>query len=213
MEFRELLEIVGEEPVFETGLLLAGAVDPDHIQRQLVRWKNAGKIYQLRRGVYTLAPPYYKITPHPFLIANRLQRPSYISRQSALAYFGIIPESVPVTTSVTTARPNRWSTPIGIFDFRHIQVDLFFGYQEISLRNNQTAMVATPEKALIDLIYLQPEGDSHEYLKELRLQQMDRLNLQILKKMSDRAKKPKLTRAAVLIAELALEEASQYENL
>jgi predicted transcriptional regulator of viral defense system len=213
MEFRELLEIIGEEPVFETGLLLAGAVDPDHIQRQLVRWKNAGKIYQLRRGVYTLAPPYYKITPHPFLIANRLQRPSYISRQSALAYFGIIPESVPVTTSVTTARPNRWSTPIGIFDFRHIQVDLFFGYQEISLRNNQTAMVATPEKALIDLIYLQPEGDSHEYLKELRLQQMDRLNLQILKKMADRAKKPKLTRAAVLIAELALEEASQYENL
>jgi predicted transcriptional regulator of viral defense system len=213
MEFRELLEIIGEEPVFETGLLLAGAVDPDHIQRQLVRWKNAGKIYQLRRGVYTLAPPYYKITPHPFLIANRLQRPSYISRQSALAYFGIIPESVPVTTSVTTARPNRWSTPIGIFDFRHIQVDLFFGYQEISLMNNQTAMVATPEKALIDLIYLQPEGDSHEYLKELRLQQMDRLNLQILKKMADRAKKPKLTRAAVLIAELALEEASQYENL
>ncbi|MBE0410017.1 MAG: hypothetical protein IBX69_09830 [Anaerolineales bacterium] len=213
MEFRELLEIVGEVPVFETGLLLAGAVNPDHIQRQLVRWKNAGKIYQLRRGLYTLAAPYYKITPHPFVIANQLQRPSYISRQSALAYFGLIPEYVPVTTSVTPARPNRWSTPLGVFDFRHIQVELFFGYQRISLSDNQTTMVATPEKALIDLIYLQPEGDSHEYLKELRLQQMDRLNLQVLKKMAGRTKKPKIIRAAALIAKLTLEEASQYENL
>lgn len=213
MEFRELLEIVGEEPVFETGLLLAGSADSEHIRRQLVRWKNAGKILQIRRGLYTLAPPYRRITPHPFVIANQLQRPSYISQQSALAFYGLIPEYVPVTTSVTTARPHRWSTPVGVFDFRHIQIDLFFGYLPTPMGTNQTAFVARPEKALIDLIYLQSGSDSLEYLRQYRFQQMDRLDHKILSKMAARTEKPKIIRAAALIAELAKEESTEYETL
>lgn len=58
MEFEHLLEIVGDEPIFETGLLLAGEVDPDNIRRQLSRWTKARRLYQLRRGLYALAPPY-----------------------------------------------------------------------------------------------------------------------------------------------------------
>ena len=58
MEFDHLVEILKDEQVFETGLLLADDVDPNHIHRQLTRWTNAGKIYQLRRGLYALAPPY-----------------------------------------------------------------------------------------------------------------------------------------------------------
>ena len=83
-----MLEIVGNEPVFRTGLLLAGDVDPVHIRRQLGRWAKAGKVYQLRRGLYALAPPYQRTRPHPFLVANHLVRPSYVSLQSALAYYG-----------------------------------------------------------------------------------------------------------------------------
>lgn len=52
-----MLRIVGEEPVFHTGLLLAGDVDHVHVRRQLGRWVKAGKIYQRRRGLYALAPP------------------------------------------------------------------------------------------------------------------------------------------------------------
>ena len=58
MEFQELLHVVGDEPLFETGLLLAGDVNPDNVRRQLSRWTAAGKLYQLRRGLYALAPPY-----------------------------------------------------------------------------------------------------------------------------------------------------------
>lgn len=65
MEFEEMLYIVGQEPMFHTGLLLAGDVDPDHIRRQLVRWADSGKVYQLRRGLYALAPPYQQVKPHP----------------------------------------------------------------------------------------------------------------------------------------------------
>ena len=110
MEFSHLLEIVGNDPVFETGLLLQGDVDPVDVRRQLSRWKGAGKIYQLRRRIYALAPPYQKVRPHPFLVANLLVPASYVSLQSVLAYYGMIPEYVPVTTSVTTGRPGNWQT-------------------------------------------------------------------------------------------------------
>lgn len=213
MEFRQLLEIVGREPVFETGLLLAGAVDPKHIRRQLVRWKNAGKIIQLKRGLYTLAPPYQRVPPHPFLVANGMVRASYVSLQSALAHAGLIPEYVPVTTSVTTERPNRWETPLGVFDFRHIQASLFFGYRSIDLTEGQAALVARPEKALIDLIYLEPGADSPEYLRELRLQHLERLNLQALSEMAARTGKPKLERAVDFIARLARDEEAEYEAI
>ena len=128
MEFSELVEIIQDEPVFDTGLLLAGDANPREIRRQLSRWRQASKIYQLRRGLYCLAPPFQKVNPHPFLVANRLIPSSYVSLQSALAYYGMIPEHVPVTTSVTTSRPAHWEAPLGIFDFRHIQVDFFYGY-------------------------------------------------------------------------------------
>ncbi|HEC35357.1 MAG TPA: hypothetical protein ENI39_02345, partial [Anaerolineae bacterium] len=72
MDFNRSLRIVGDEPVFETGLLLAGDVDPRHVRRQLSRWTRAGRLYQLRRGLYALAPPYQKTRPHPFLVANRI---------------------------------------------------------------------------------------------------------------------------------------------
>ena len=58
MEFRHLLQVVGDEPAFETGLLLAGDVAPADVRRQLSRWVKAGRLYQLRRGLYALAPPF-----------------------------------------------------------------------------------------------------------------------------------------------------------
>ncbi|RME01181.1 MAG: hypothetical protein D6814_02035, partial [Calditrichaeota bacterium] len=172
MEFNALIKIVGEEPVFETGLLLAGDVDPAHVRRQLSRWTKAGKIYQLRRGLYALAPPFQKTKPHPFLIANRMVKGSYVSCQSALAHYGLIPEYVPTVTSVTSGRPGQWSTPLGHFEFRHIKLELLWGYRQIEVTRGQSALVATPEKALLDLIHLQPQADSREYLQELRLQNL-----------------------------------------
>ena len=206
MEFTRLVEIVSDEPVFETGLLLAGTVDPNEIRKQLSRWTQSGRLYQLRRGLYTLAPPYQKVKPHPFVIANRLVRNSYVSCQSALAYYGLIPEYVPVTTSITTARPARWDTPLGSFEFRHVKVELLRGYRMTDVGRDQQALVATPEKALLDLIYLQPGSDSPNYLRELRLQNLDRLDVDELRRQADLADSPKLRRAANAVIELARSE-------
>ncbi|MBL7202421.1 MAG: hypothetical protein ISS56_19990 [Anaerolineae bacterium] len=213
MKWGELLEIVGDEPVFETGLLLSGPVDPADVRRQLSRWTAPGRLYQLRRGLYTLAPPYQKVKSHPFLVANRMVRGSYVSLQSALAYHSLIPEYVAVTTSVATARPGRWETPLGTYAFRHIKADLLYGYRLVHLGGGQRTFVASPEKALLDLVYLQPEGDAPPYLRELRLQNLERLGLEELARLAERAHSPKLQRATAHIAEMAQAETLEYETL
>ena len=212
MEFDELLKLVGDDPVFESSLLLAGKINPKIVRLQLTRWVNSRRIYQLRRGLYSIAPPFQKIQPHPFLVANHLQRSSYVSLQSALAFYGLIPENVNITVSVTPGRPERLETPLGIFEFRHIKSNLLFGYQMIDL-GGQNALVATPEKALLDLVYLQPGGESAKYLHGLRLQNLDRLNLGLLQKQSKVFDSPKMSKAAKVISQLMLGDTSEYEEL
>jgi predicted transcriptional regulator of viral defense system len=213
MEFKSLLHIIENEPVFETGLLLSGNVDPFDIRKQLSRWTSSRKLYQLRRGLYSLAPPYQKVVPHPFLIANRLVTGSYVSLQSALAYYGLIPENVPATTSVTTSHPIIYNTSFGQFDFHHIQANLFHTYRQLDLGDDQRAFIASPEKALLDLVYLQPRGDEQEYLRSLRLQALDQLDLDLLKRLASTANKPKINRAVTAIRHLVEEEKLGYQTL
>jgi len=213
MNFENLLELTQNEPLFETGLLLSGCVDPLNIRKQLSRWTTSGKIIQLRRGLYCLASPYQKITPHPFLIANQLIKASYISLQSALAYYGLIPEYVPVFTSVTTAHPTTFSNHFGNFEFRHIQKNWFHSYHYLNFGDKQSAFIAKPEKALLDLIYLQPGGDDLDYLRGLRLQNLDQLNPAFLTQLAFESEKPKLKQAVEHILEIIQDEQSRFEEL
>ncbi len=203
MKLGSLLAIVGDQPVFETGFLLAGDVDPADLRRQLSRWVTSGRLVQLRRGLYALAPPYRKTEPHPFLVANRLVRGSYVSLQSALAHHGLIPEHVPVTTSFTTGRPQHRENPFGAFDYHHCPPDRLTGYRLETLGGGQEALVATPAKALADLIHLVPGADSRAYLWELRLANLEKLDTAaLLQTMGDR---PKVRRAFRRLAALAEE--------
>ena len=213
MEFDRLLEIVGNEPLFETALLLAGDVNPTNIRRQLTRWTQAGRLYQLRRGLYALAPPYQKRKPHPFTIANRMVRASYVSCQSSLAHYDLIPEYSPTIISVTSARPARWDTLLGTFVFRHIKTEYFQGYELMDLGGDDQAFLACPEKALLDLIYLTPGADSESYLQGLRLQNFERLDPSTLKQLTKLFDRPKLYRATSQIQLLAREEVEEYGHV
>lgn len=214
MKFDELLETVGDAPLFETGLLLAGDVTPSNVHRQLSRWTASGKLVQLRRGLYMLAPPYQKVCPHPFLVANRLVTPSYVSLQAALAHYGLIPEYVPVVTSVTTGRSQEFETPLGRYIYHHVKTDHFHGYALRDLGGNQQAFIARPEKAILDQAYLQPGGETQAYLDALRLQNLERLDEDTLQALAAGANQPKLARAADNLMTLIAEEAeSGYETL
>jgi predicted transcriptional regulator of viral defense system len=211
MKWVDLLNLVGGEPIFTSALLRSGRVSDTELRPQLARWTKAGRILQLRRGVYLLAPPYRKIDPHPFLIANYLRNGSYVSLQSALAYHGMIPEHVPVITSVTTGRPERLDTPMGRYAFHHVKQAFFFSYSQVEVSQRQLAFVATPEKALLDLIYLTPNGDRAPYLRELRLQNLEIIDEEELSKAVKRFGKVKIRRAVENVLRIMDEE--EYDDL
>ena len=169
MKWPELLELIGREPVFTSSLLRAGSQSDGQLRLQLARWTKVGKVIQLRRGVYILAAPYRTVEPHPFVIANYLRKNSYVSLQSALAYHGLIPEHVPVVMSVTAARPENIHTSMGNFGFRHVKRSHLFGYRQVTVSRKQSALVATPEKALLDLVYLTPKAEQLPYRQQPEL--------------------------------------------
>lgn len=138
-----------------------------------MRWGKSG----LRRGLYVLGKPYRKIEPHPFLVANHLRRGSYVSFQSALAYYDLIPEHVPAVTSATTGRSETVNTPMGSFIFRHLKAGMLSGCRQVQIADRQQAVIATPEKALVDLLYATPASDSDGYIEELRLQNMESIQV------------------------------------
>ena len=205
MKFEELLKLLNGEVIFPSSILLAGNVSKNVIRKQLTRWVSSGKLIQLRRGFYAIAQPYRDEQPHPFLVANMIKKASYVSLQSALEYYGIIPEYVPVITSVTTGRTEEIITKAGRFQFKHIKKDLFWGYQEVEVVVGTKIFIALPEKSLLDLIYLTPKSDSLEYLEEMRLQNTQLLNKKILTGFARKFKTPKLDRAAKIILNLIQE--------
>ncbi len=212
MKFAEVLRIVEEEAVFDTGLLLAGDIRAAELYQQLTFWKKTGRIIQLRRGLYALAPPYQKVRPHPFHIANRMVPGSYVSCQSALAHAGLIPEWVPVVTSVSTGRSGIWKTPLGKYWCRHIRKGLLFGYRWVEVVPGQHAFIAEPEKALLDLIHLQPDGESKEYLNGLRLQNLEAFDLDTFTELAGRGNRPKLARAISVVEQIIAAQAQEYRN-
>ena len=209
MRWRQLQHIVHDQPLFESALLLTGGSTRHQVQRQLSDWTRAGKVIQLRRGLYAL--PHHN--PHPFVVANHIVPGSYVSLQMALAHYHLIPEHVAVVTSVTTQRPGRCRNRFGRFSFRHISPTLFFGIEYRLLVGDEYAFVAKPEKALLDLVHFRPQGDSMAYIDSLRLQNLEIIDIDRLHRFAERAGKPKLKRAASVIEAIVLRESEAYEAL
>jgi len=195
MKFQDVVEIARSTHVISTGLLLAGEVNPAAVRAQLSRWVRDGKLIRLRRGVYVVSPP-WATPPHLFALANAIRPDSYVSCQSALAWRALIPEGVHSVVSVTGGRTETVTNPLGNFVFRHITPSLLWGWRDEEPGEGGQARIATPEKALLDQIYLTPQGDTPEYLEGLRLQNTDAFDLQRLRELARRWGKPKLLRGA-----------------
>jgi predicted transcriptional regulator of viral defense system len=159
------------------------AWEPDFNRNNLTRWINKGLVIRLRQGYYTFTE-YLGKSDYPFYFANRIYRPSYISLHSALAFYGLIPEAVVQITSVTSLKTADFSNTSGTYSYHSVKEKLMFGYDLKPIADGHTVAIATPEKALLDLLYLYPFYDSEEELQELRLNESDineDLNIERLK--------------------------------
>lgn len=114
-----------------------------------------GDLISLRRGLYVPGPESGVALPHSFLIANHLRGPSYITRETALSYWGLIPERVHEISSATMKTAKVYDTEVGRFSYSHLPSPYFsYGVLSETVGENQVARIASPEKALCDTIVL-----------------------------------------------------------
>ena len=173
---KKLQSINVEKKLKSTGLIVftprefqgVFGVSPKASSMFILNNVKSGLFIKLRNNFYTLKDS----NPDYSFIANKLYQPSYVSMETALSHYKIIPEVVYGTTSITSKAPREFRTPIGSFTYRHIKIGSFTGYrlQEI---DKFKALFAEPEKALADYLYFAA-------LKKLSLN--DRLKLKNINK-------------------------------
>ena len=125
---------------------------PDFDNRRLVEWQQKSYIQKIRREYYCFQER-KKDEQFLFFAANKIYSPSYVSMESALAYYNLIPEGVFLTTSISTRNTASYNTPVGDFSYNHVKPPLLFGYR--LLQNDGVAIkMAEPEKVILDYLYL-----------------------------------------------------------
>lgn len=166
-QFYQKLKIMRNRPVFEVhdldvlfgrGMISSG---------QLSRWCRKGYIQKIKKGLYVLSDEVSRV--HPFLIANLGYQPSYISLETALHEYGFIPEVSQSVMSVTTKKTNSFSALETTFYYKKIRSDAYTGYGPREYFG-QEVLMADPEKALTDYLYLRSgQLKQDEDIEELRL--------------------------------------------
>lgn len=126
-----------------------------------------GAILRLKAGLFTLS----KNIPNELVIANRLYFPSYISLDTALSYYHLIPETVYAVTSVTTKSTREFEALGRLFSYRRIKKEAFTGYILETVRGDRV-YIASPEKAVADFLYFVYLG-KREYNDRLKLGKID----------------------------------------
>lgn len=128
----------------------------------------SGLFLKLRNNFYMLKDS----RPSHYYVANKLYEPSYVSLETVLSHYGIIPEVVYAITSITTKGSREYVTPVGSFIYQRIKKQAYTGYSLMEI-DGRRAFVAEPEKALAD----------HLYFVDLKRKLLnDRLNLKNIKK-------------------------------
>lgn len=148
MKYHDLTSLM-KGPVFSRNdLALAGHTVHDY---QLTQWMKKGYLIRLKNGLYVFRREMDRLRGEE--IAFLLCQPSYLSLESALAWYGFIPEIIYAFTSVTSRVTRTFENPFGRFIYRHVKSELLWGYVEMKTEQG-LYLLAEPEKAILDYLYL-----------------------------------------------------------
>jgi predicted transcriptional regulator of viral defense system len=193
MKFREFESRIRALPAFN--LNDVRKLDPSFHRQQLYYWHNQGYIKPLAGGYYILAD---RVMDEMvlFMVANKIYEPSYVSLESALAYYEIIPETVFGVTSVSSRKTKHYESIWGVFSYRSVKPQYLIGYQVIENSPGIKFKIAYLEKALLDYLYLNSEIQSLADFEGLRWNRTQLLGL---------LDHPTFTRYVILFDKKALE--------
>lgn len=149
---------------------------PDFDSRRLNEWQEKNYLTKLIKGWYIFND--ISINENSlFQVSNSLRSPSYISLESALSFYHVIPEQAFTITAITTLKTMEYKTAKGNFSYKKIRQNLFFGYTIIPQPKGRPVLMAELEKALLDYLYLNPKINKPDAIASLRL------NTEILKSL------------------------------
>lgn len=153
MDYRSVLTRFSNQPLSHQ-LLVSIFKEYERPNDKIYQLAKEGVIQSIKKGLYVAGPALnVDRKPEPFLLANHILGPSYVSVETALAYHGLIPERVYEIASMTTQAPRKFNTPLGTFTYTRLPLPYYaFGIRSEKLADDQYAMVASPEKALCDKI-------------------------------------------------------------
>jgi len=190
MNFTDLYKILEKKRYylfsFEDLLTFFPNENRNNLKQIIFRWKIKGWIYPLKKGFYELIFPEDLNIPDMY-IANNLYRPSYISLETALSNYSIIPEVSMAVTSITTKPTRKFRNKHGLFIYHTVKPCVFMGYY-VERQENFDIFIAEPEKALIDFLYF----------KAYRGKKIDFQEERISKEAVGRLKKKKMVKYAKL---------------
>lgn len=188
MKFEDFFRVIDRNKYYvfsyEDILMLFPDEKRDNLKKTTYRWKNKGWIYVLKKGLYEITYP-KDINIPDLYIANRLYGPSYVSMETALSIYSIIPEVSMAVTSVTTKPTCEFKNKHGLFIYRTVKPVSFTGYY-VQKQWDFNVLLAEPEKALVDFIYL----------KTYRAQKINFEEERISKKIVSNLNKNKLNKYA-----------------
>jgi len=175
MVILDFLKKFESHPVFSVADVLR--LYPGFDRKNLVRWQEKGIVLKLRNKWYAL-PDKIRDEEDLFTVASSIYTPSYVSLESAFAFYGWVPEGVFTVTSITTLKTAFFSNEIGHFRYTNLKESLFFGFWFPG-----NFRITEPEKALLDYLYLHPEltvPDDFESLRWFREEISEKINFQKL---------------------------------
>ncbi len=167
--------------------LLSGYSNPAPKTASLLKKR---EIVQIRRGLYTFAEPLRRERLSAGALANLISSPSYVSEDYALSWYGMIPETPAVVTSVAMGRSRRFETEFGVFSYRYCRSRAYPIGVTATGEGQNRFLIATPEKALFDKVMsdrrFDGTGPEAYLLEDLRLDEdtLRRLNRKRLKELA-----------------------------
>jgi len=151
----------------------------ENISIYLSRWAKSGRLARLRKGIYELTYPARRVIPDLY-IANKLYSPSYVSMETALSRYGLIPEVAMECVSLTVKTSRNFTNEYGSFVYHSIQPEAFNGYRNEN-HGGFEITIASPEKALVDYFYFKKrKGVKGEAL-------IERMNMKAVEKLQKKA--------------------------
>lgn len=186
MDYRPTLASLSNQPLPHQ-LLVSIFKEYQRPNDKIYQLTKDGVLQSIKKGLYVVGPKLNRNSgPEPFLLANHILGPSYVSVETALSYHGLIPERVYEIASMTTKAPRKFKTPLGNFTYTRLPLPYYaFGIRSEKLADNQYAMVASPEKALCDKI-ITTSGlllRSKKAAKEFLIENM-RMDEEVLKQLN-----------------------------